>query len=54
MTVPGAGREERRKSVDLGQPDLALQDDIVDEVRADPFVTLSVCLSVFSLSLAPV
>lgn len=50
MTVPGTGREERRKSVDLGQPDLTLQDDIVDEVRADPFVTL--CVSVFISSLA--
>ncbi|XP_075870077.1 kalirin isoform X2 [Nelusetta ayraudi] len=30
-TVAGPGREESRKSVDLGQPDLALQDDIVDE-----------------------
>ncbi|KAM9850558.1 kalirin isoform 2-T2 [Aulostomus maculatus] len=28
---PGAGREESRKSFDLGQPDLSLQDDIIDE-----------------------
>ncbi|KAL7384475.1 hypothetical protein ABVT39_002968 [Epinephelus coioides] len=30
-TGPGAGREESRKSIDLGQPDHALQDDIIDE-----------------------
>ncbi|TKS67661.1 Kalirin [Collichthys lucidus] len=30
-TGPGTGREESRKSIDLGQPDLALQDDIIDE-----------------------
>ncbi|XP_069388513.1 kalirin isoform X3 [Paralichthys olivaceus] len=30
-TGPGSGREENRKSVDLGQPDLALQDDNIDE-----------------------
>ncbi|XP_054870922.1 kalirin isoform X2 [Amphiprion ocellaris] len=30
-TGPGSGREESRKSIDLGQPDLALQDDIIDE-----------------------
>ncbi|CAB1422533.1 unnamed protein product [Pleuronectes platessa] len=28
---PGSGREENRKSIDLGQPDLALQDDNIDE-----------------------
>ncbi|GLD56652.1 kalirin-like protein, partial [Lates japonicus] len=28
---PGTGREENRKSIDLGQPELALQDDIIDE-----------------------
>ncbi|XP_073329404.1 kalirin isoform X4 [Pagrus major] len=30
-TGPGSGREESRKSIDLGQPDLGLQDDIIDE-----------------------
>ncbi|XP_056245993.1 kalirin isoform X2 [Seriola aureovittata] len=30
-TGPGTGREENRKSIDLGQPDIALQDDIIDE-----------------------
>ncbi|KAM7380156.1 hypothetical protein PAMP_003469 [Pampus punctatissimus] len=30
-TGPGTGREESRKSIDLGQPDLTLQDDIIDE-----------------------
>ncbi|XP_062258384.1 kalirin isoform X2 [Platichthys flesus] len=30
-TGPGSGREENRKSIDLGQPDLALQDDNIDE-----------------------
>ncbi|XP_026231831.1 kalirin isoform X1 [Anabas testudineus] len=27
----GTGREENRKSIDLGQPDLSLQDDAIDE-----------------------
>ncbi|XP_030283143.1 kalirin isoform X1 [Sparus aurata] len=30
-TGPGSGRDESRKSIDLGQPDLGLQDDIIDE-----------------------
>ncbi|TDH06552.1 hypothetical protein EPR50_G00114560 [Perca flavescens] len=30
-TGPGSGREESRKSIDLGQPDLTMQDDIIDE-----------------------
>ncbi|XP_031163462.1 kalirin isoform X2 [Sander lucioperca] len=30
-TGPGTGREESRKSIDLGQPDLTMQDDIIDE-----------------------
>ncbi|XP_054471827.1 kalirin [Anoplopoma fimbria] len=30
-TGPGTGREESRKSIDLGQPDPNLQDDIIDE-----------------------
>nr|XP_046259128.1 kalirin isoform X2 [Scatophagus argus] len=30
-TGPGTGREESRKSIDLGQPDISLQDDIIDE-----------------------
>ncbi|KAM3608101.1 uncharacterized protein V6R79_019102 [Siganus canaliculatus] len=30
-TGPGSGREESRKSIDLGQPDAALHDDIIDE-----------------------
>lgn len=35
--LTGTGREESRKSIDLGQPDLALQDDIIDEVSSDVF-----------------
>ncbi|XP_041662586.1 kalirin isoform X2 [Cheilinus undulatus] len=30
-TGPGTGREESRRSIDLGQPDLNLQEDIIDE-----------------------
>ncbi|KAF1382923.1 hypothetical protein PFLUV_G00148860 [Perca fluviatilis] len=30
-TGPGSGREDSRKSIDLGQPDLTMQDDIIDE-----------------------
>ncbi|XP_074513866.1 kalirin isoform X5 [Sebastes fasciatus] len=30
-TGPGTGRDENRKGIDLGQPDLTLQDDIIDE-----------------------
>lgn len=30
---PGTGREENRKSIDLGQPDLNLQDDNIEEVN---------------------
>ncbi|XP_076012295.1 kalirin isoform X2 [Genypterus blacodes] len=30
-TGPGTGREESRKSIDMGQPDLAQQDDIISE-----------------------
>lgn len=33
MGLTGAGREESRKSIDLGQPDLP-QDDIIDEVSS--------------------
>lgn len=32
LAGPGSGRDESRKSIDLGQPDLGLQDDIIDEV----------------------
>lgn len=32
LSGPGTGKEETRKSIDLGQPDLTLQDDVTGEV----------------------
>lgn len=48
LTGPGTGREESRKSIDLGQPDLALQDDIIDEVSSHTREAY-LCLSIDSI-----
>lgn len=56
MGLTGAGREESRKSIDLGQPDLP-QDDIIDEVSGitgifsfPEGVSLFACVCVFSVN----
>lgn len=35
LSGPGTGKEEIRKSIDLGQPDLTLQDDVTGEVSTE-------------------